>query len=86
MLAVTNDRGTIEIQGHATDVTAFEAGATHASTNALDDKSAFQFRDSPNDDDDGAAQWAARVDVFAEAHELDFEAVQLVQHLQEMTN
>jgi len=39
---------------------------------------------SPDDHDDGAAQRAARVDLLAEADELDAERVQLVEYLEEV--
>ena len=46
--------------------------------------SAFEFGDRSDDDDDGAAQRAARVDLLAEADELDVEPVQLVEHFEEV--
>jgi hypothetical protein len=64
--------------------TAFELGTAHTCSNALDDQVAFESRDRANDDDDGAAQRTARVDVFAERDELDAEVVQLIEHFEEV--
>jgi hypothetical protein len=62
----------------------FEAGAPHAGADPLDDQVAFELGDGPDDDYDRPAQWAVRVDLFAEADELDAEPVQLVEHFEEM--
>ena len=61
-------------------------GATHAGTDPFDDQVTFQLGDRTEDDNDGAAQRAGRVDVFAEADELDAETAELVQHFQIMAN
>ena len=66
------------------DVPAFEPGAPHAGADPLDDQVAFKLGDGADDDDDGAAQRAARVDLLTEADELDVEPVQLVQHIEEV--
>ena len=68
----------------STDVRAIEPGAPHAGADPLDDQVAFQFRDSTYDDDDGAAQRAARVDLLAETDELYIDTVQLVEHFKEV--
>ncbi len=83
-LPVTTDGSAVEIKGRPTDVPAFKASAPHAGAHSLDDQVAFEFSDRSDDHDDGAAQRAARVDLFAEADELDVEPVELVQHLEEM--
>ena len=82
--AVGTDRFTVENQWHASDVTAFEAGAPHSGADPLDDQVAFKLGDCADDDDDGAAQRAAGIDLFTEADELDVEPVQLVQHIEEV--
>ena len=66
-LAIAEDGLAIEIQRPAADVASFEAGAPHAGAHPLDDQVAFEFRDGPDDDHDGAAQRAAGVDLLAEA-------------------
>ncbi len=68
----------------ASDVPAFETSAPHAGAHPLDDQVAFELGDGADDDDDGAAQRAAGVDLFAEADELDAEPVQLVEHFEEV--
>ena len=42
--------------------------------------------DGADDDDDGTAQWAARVQLFTEASELDVEVVQLVEYFQKVAD
>ena len=74
----------IQDQWIASDVPALETGAPHAGPDPLDDQVAFQFCDRTDDHDDGAAQGTARVDLLAEADELDVEPVELIQHLQEV--
>ena len=74
----------IDDQRSAADVPALEACTPHAGADPLDNKVAFEFGDGADDDDDGAAQRAARVDLLAEADELDIEAVQLVEHVEEV--
>ena len=84
MLTVSTDRFAIEAERGSSDVPAFEAGAPHAGTDSLDDQVAFELGDRSDDHDDGAAQWAARVDLLAEADELDVEPVEFVEHFEEV--
>ena len=63
----------IHDQPPATDMSAFELGAAHAGADPLDDQAAFQLGDDTNNDHHGAAQRAARVQLFAKAEELDVE-------------
>ena len=55
-------------------------------SNPLDDKAAFEFGDGADDDDDGAAQRAAGVDLFAETEELDAQVIKFVECFQEVPN
>jgi hypothetical protein len=48
------------------------------------DQAAFQLRDRTDDDNDRPAQGTSRVDLLAEADELDVETDQFVQHLEEV--
>lgn len=80
-LAIPEDGGAIEVERRPSDTLALEPGAAHAGAHSLDDQVAFQFSDRADNDDDGAAQRAASVDLFAERHELDVETVQLVENL-----
>src|SRR6516162_5110123 len=81
---IEKDRFPVEIERPTADVPAFHLGPPHAGTNPLDNKVAFEFRDRSDDDHDGAAQRAARVDLLAEADELDVEPVQFVEHVEEV--
>ena len=54
-LAVAEDGLTIQIQRPASDVASFEAGAPHSGADPLDNKVAFELRDSPDDHHDGPA-------------------------------
>ena len=82
--AVEQDRLPIEFEPPAPDVPAFEPGPAHAGSDPLDNQVAFELGDGPDDDDNGAAQRAAGVDLLAEADELDVEMVQLVKHFEEV--
>lgn len=70
---VTADGLVIEHQRIApdADVPAFKTSAPHAGPDTLDDQVAFEFGDGADDHNDGAAQGTARVDLLAEADELD---------------
>ena len=83
-LPISQDGGAIENQRLASDVPAFELGAPHAGADPLDDQVALELGDRADDDDDGAAQRAAGVDLLAEADELDVEPVQLIEHIEEV--
>ena len=78
------DGGAIEDQGFPTDVPAFKLGPPHAGSHSLDNETAFEFGDRPDDDHNRPAQWAAGVELFSEADVFDVEPVQLVQHLEEV--
>ena len=67
MAAVALDGGIVQHERAAADVLAFEAGAPHAGADPLDYQVAFEFGDGADDDDDGATQRAAGVDIFPEA-------------------
>lgn len=82
--AVTDDGVAIEIQRPAPDVAALETGTPHADLDSLDDQVAFEFSDRSDDDNDGAAVRAVRIDVLIERKEPDFEPVQFIQDLEEV--
>ena len=84
LAALTQDGFAIQVERSAPDVPAFEPCSAHAGLDAFDDQRAFQFSDCPDDDHDGPAQRAARVDLFAEADELDLEMIQLIENREEM--
>ena len=77
-LAVLLDRSVVQDQWIAADVPAFEPRAPHAGTHSFDDQRAFEFSDGADDHDDGPAQWAAGVDLFPEADELDFYPIEFI--------
>jgi hypothetical protein len=81
-LTVLLDGGDVQDQRSSTDSLAVEAGAPHAGADPLNDEIAFEFGDSADDDDDGAAQRAAGVDLFSEAGELDSDPIEFVKHLE----
>jgi hypothetical protein len=85
-VTVTENGGAVEVEWGATDMPAFQFGAAHTSSYAFDNKVTFQLGDGADDDDDGAAQRAAGVDVLSERNELDAEVVQLVEHFEEVTD
>ena len=84
MLAVPDDGGAVEIERPAPDVTAFEPGPPHAGAYPLDDQVAFKLGDRADDDHDGPARRAARVDILPEADVLDVEPAQFVQNIEEV--
>jgi hypothetical protein len=61
-----------------------EPGTPHAGAHSLDDQVTLKFSDRSDDDHDGSAQRAGRIDIFTEADELDVEPVQLVEHFEEV--
>src|ERR1035441_5214868 len=84
VLPAAEDRGSIEDQGFATDVPAFELSASHYGAHPLDDQAAFQFCDCTDDDHNGPAERAAGIDLFPEADELDIQSVQFIEHFEEV--
>ena len=86
MLPVSEDGLAIEIESRPSDVPSFEFCTTHAGADSFDDQVAFEFRDRSDDYHDSPAQRAARVELFAERDELDAKPVELVQHLEEVTD
>jgi hypothetical protein len=65
----------IEVESWPPDMLAFELGSPHAGPDALYYKVAFELGNGADDDDDGAAQRTAGVDVFPEADKLDVQMV-----------
>jgi len=76
--AISEDGFMVENERRSADGSAFQAGPTHAGPDPFDDQVAFEFRDRADDDHDGAAQRAARVDLFAEADELRAEMAEFI--------
>ncbi len=64
-------RSPVDIQRPAADVAAFQLSPAHPGAYSLDDQVSLQLGNRADDDDDGAAQRTAGVDVLAEAGELD---------------
>src|SRR5580658_3717733 len=81
---VAKDGGAIVIERPASDMPSLQPGAAHAGTNPLDDQVSLEFSDGADDNDDGAAQRAARVYLFAEADELNLEPVEFIENLEEV--
>ncbi len=71
MSTVPEQRLAIYVEPRPADVLAIEPGPPHAGPNPLHYKVTFQFGNGADDDDDGAAQWAARVKILPKADELD---------------
>ena len=83
---VTEQGRPVDFQWGAADAPAFQLGTPHAGPDPFDNKVAFQFGDGTDDDDHGAAQRAAAIDVLAEADELDVQPVELVEHVKQVTD
>jgi len=83
-LAIAEDRLAIEIERHAPDVPAFEPRTPEAGAHPLDDQTALEFGHRGNDRHHRPAQRSARVDLLAEADELDVEPAELVDGLEEV--
>src|SRR5690348_16590862 len=84
-VAILADGVPVKIERPPSEAAAFQPGAAHSGTYALDDEIAFQLRNRSDDGDKSPAQRAAAVQGFAVADELDAEVVEFVQHLQEVT-
>ena len=85
-LPITDDGAAIYLQRPAADMPALELGAPHAGAHPFNNKVAFQLGDGADDDHHGPAQRSARIDIFAEADELDVEMIELVQDFQEVAD
>jgi hypothetical protein len=48
----------------AVDMPTFELSAAHAGAHSLNDQIALKFSDRADDDDDGASQWTAGIEVL----------------------
>jgi hypothetical protein len=83
-LTVAEHGITIELEWTSSDVAAFKTRPAHTGADPLDDQAPFEFGDGADDDDQGSAQGTAGVDLLAEADELDVDAVQLIEDLEEM--
>ena len=70
-LAIPHQGIAINVEWRPADMPALELGAAHAGAHTLNNQVAFQFGDGADDDDHGAAERPAGVDVLAEADELD---------------
>ena len=82
--SIMQHTSTIDLRWTTADPDAFELGAPHAGPHSLDDQIAFQFCNRRGDDDDGTAQRAARVHLFAAGDKLNAEMIEFVQHFEEM--
>ena len=89
--AQTEAMGTIAEQGlpiyvepWPADMLSLQPGSPHAGPHAFDDQAAFQLGDGADDDDHGAAQRPAGVEVLPEAEELNVQMVEFVQHFQKV--
>lgn len=76
--AVQKDGFAIENKRLPPDVPSFELCSPHAGSDPLGDQVAFEFGDGSDDDHDGAAQRAARVDLLTERIEFQLEYVSSV--------
>jgi hypothetical protein len=83
-LTVCNNLCPVDIQRRTTDLPTFQFRSAHAGSNSLDDKTFFKLGNRTDNNDYRPAQWASRVDIFAQADELDAEMSQLVE--QEVAN
>jgi len=79
-------RDPVDVDWPAANVAAFERGPAHAGPDSFDDEVPLQFGDRADDDDDGPAERTAGIEVLAEAHVFDVEAVEFVQHLEEVAD
>ncbi len=79
-------RDPVDVDGPASDVAAFEPGSAHAGPDSFDDEVPLQLGDRADDDDDGAAERTAGIEVLAERDVLDVETVEFIQHLEEVAD
>lgn len=64
--AITHDGEVVDIEWAAADVTTFEFGSAHAGPHSFDNQIPLQLGDGADNDDDGAAKRAARIDALSE--------------------
>ena len=84
LATIAQDGGIVQRERSAADGPAFETGATHAGTHALDDQVALKFGDGADDHHDGPAQRAAGVDLLSERDELEVEPNELIEHFEQV--
>ena len=83
---IMKNRLAIDVEGLAADVPAFEFRPTHAGSDAFDYQRSFQLGDCADDHDDGSAECATGIDIFAERNELDAEPTQFIEDFQIVSN
>jgi hypothetical protein len=84
--AVGNNRNSVDVERRSTNSSSFHFRSPHTGANALDDKTFFKLGNRTDNNDYRPAQWASRVNIFAQTNELDAEMGQLVEYFQEMAN
>lgn len=85
-LAIAEDRRPVQFEWLASDMSTFESSAARAGADPLDDQTSLQLADGADNDDHGAAQRSAGIDLLPEGDELDAEAVQLVEDFEEVAD
>jgi hypothetical protein len=74
----------IYIQSCSSNLPALKFCPSHATFNALNDQTSFEFADRSDNDDHGATQWAGGINVFAETDECDVQVVEFIQNFEKV--
>jgi hypothetical protein len=84
--AVANNLRSIDLERRTTYSSTFQFRSSHPGFDSFDDQTLLELGNRTHNHDDRSTQWTGRVDIFADADELDLEVVQLVEHFQEMAD
>jgi hypothetical protein len=84
--SVRNNRNSVNVEWSAAYSPTFQPRSAHPRLHAFGNQRTFKLGNRTDNHDYRPAQWASRVDIFAQADELDAEMSQLVEHFQEVAN
>jgi hypothetical protein len=82
--AVANDLLTINVEWSTANPSSFQFRSTHASPDALDNQTSFEFGNRSNDYRQSFAKRSGSIDVLAETNEFDAQVIQFIEHFQKM--
>ena len=85
-VAIRDNLCPVDAERRSTDSSAFQLRSAHSCSNPFDDQTFLKLRNRTHNHDYRTAQRASRVNIFAQANELDVEVAQFVEYFQEMAN
>src|SRR3954465_842343 len=86
LVAVVADLLGVNGERRPPDLAAIELGAAHAALDSFHDQAALELGDSADDDQQSPAHGSSGIDVLAQRDELDVDALELVEQLEEVAS